>query len=116
MLQNNEQEASVAIMKQKRRCLTFRRWLHEDLQSQLRHLYDIVIQCVTNEERDKVKWDWKRIGVFTVKSTYKQLCKNDYGPNFKRILKAKMPLKIKIFMWLVSHDAIRTKDNLCKRK
>lgn len=27
-----------------------------------------------------------------------------------------MPLKIKIFMWLMSQDAILTKDNFCKRK
>ena len=30
--------------------------------------------------------------------------------------KAKVPLKIKIFIWLVAQGAIMTKDNLCKRK
>ena len=30
--------------------------------------------------------------------TYKHLCKNDYGLNFKKIWKAKMPLKIKILI------------------
>lgn len=54
---NNEQEASVANMKQNRWHLTFRRWLHEELQNQLRWLYDIVMRCDTNEERDKAKWD-----------------------------------------------------------
>jgi hypothetical protein len=38
----------------------------------------------------------------------------DGDPN-KRIWKAKNPLKIKIFMWLVNQNAILTKDNLVKR-
>lgn len=94
----------------------FRRWLHEDLQNQLRRLHDILISCGTNEEKDRAKWDLEKSGVFSVKSIYKLLCKYEYGQNFKKIWKAKMPLKIKIFMWLVSQDAILTKDNLCKRK
>jgi hypothetical protein len=46
---------------------------------------------------------------------YKHLCKNDYGPNFKNIWKAKMPLKVKIFMWLALQETILTKDNLFKK-
>ena len=53
---------------------------------------------------------------FSVRSVYKHLCKDDYGLNFKRVWKAKVPLKIKIFIWLVAQGAIMTKDNLCKRK
>jgi hypothetical protein len=55
-------------------------------------------------------------GIFTVKSIYKHLCSQDFGPNFKMIWKAKIPLKIKIFMWLVSQNVILTNDNLVKRK
>jgi hypothetical protein len=40
----------------------------------------------------------------------------DYGSSFKRVWKAKIPLKINIFLWLVSHNSILTKDNLSKRK
>jgi hypothetical protein len=60
-----------------------------------------VNHCGTNNERGMAKWDWEKASTFSVKSTYKHLCKNDYGPNFKNIWKAKMPLKVKIFMWLV---------------
>ena len=52
---NKEQDASVEFMKQKRWRLTFRRWLHEDLQNQLRRLHDILICCGTNEEKDRTK-------------------------------------------------------------
>jgi hypothetical protein len=56
------------------------------------------------------------MGLFSVKSTYKFLCRHDCGYNSKRIWKAKIPLKIKIFLWLVEQNAILTKDNLIKRK
>jgi hypothetical protein len=113
---NKEQECLVEIMKNRNWCLTFRRWLYEDLQIQLRRLQDIVFRCATHDCKDQVRWDWEKSGIFSVKSTYKHLCKNDLGANFKKIWKAKIPLKIKIFMWLVSQDVILTKDNLCKRK
>lgn len=68
------------------------------------------------EIEDKPKWDWEKSGIFSVKSTYKHLCCNEYGPKLKNLWKAKVPLKIKIYMWLVLQDAILTKDNLIKRK
>jgi hypothetical protein len=44
------------------------------------------------------------------------MCSHEHGPSFKKIWKAKIHLKIKIFMWLVSQNVILTKDNLVKRK
>jgi hypothetical protein len=96
--------------------LSFRRWLHEDLQCQFRTLHDIVFRYGINSVKDHPKWDWKKSGLFSVKSTYKFLYRYDYGHNSKRIWKAKIPLKIKIFLWLVEQNAILTKDSLSKRK
>jgi hypothetical protein len=90
--------------------------LYEDLQNQLRRLYDMVHRFNINGEKDKAKWEWEKSGTFSVQSVYKHLCKDEYGVSFKRMWKAKVPLKIKIFKWLVSQEAILTKDNLCKRK
>ena len=53
---NKEQFWSVATMKNRNWRLTFRRWLHEDLQSQLRRLQDILYICSVNDE----PW-WKKI-------------------------------------------------------
>lgn len=47
---------------------------------------------------------------------YSHLCEAGNGSWHKHLWKAKLPLKIKIFMWLVFHNAILTKDNLVKRK
>jgi hypothetical protein len=111
-----DQDCSVEYMKMKKWRLSFRRWLHEDLQCQYRRLHDIVFRYDINSVKDHAFWDWDKSGVFSVKSTYKYLSRHDYGPNYKMIWKAKLPLKIKIFMWLVSQNVILTKDNLIKRK
>ena len=37
------------------------------------------------------------------------------NPHNKKIWKANIPLKIKIWMWLIDNDAILTKDNVIKR-
>jgi hypothetical protein len=103
-------------MKRKNWRPSFRRWLHEDLQNQYRRLLDIVFRYSLNSDKDYARWDWEKSGIFSVKSTYKHLCRHDYGLNFSRIWKAKLPLKIKIFMWLVIQNSILTKDNLGKRK
>ena len=50
-----------------------------------------------------------------MKSMYSHLCSDEVGLYYKDIWKAKLPLKIKIWMWLINHNAILTKDNLLKR-
>ena len=54
---SEDQECSVESMKLKNWRLSFRRWLHEDLQIQLRRLQDIVHRFSINEEKDRAKWD-----------------------------------------------------------
>jgi hypothetical protein len=38
------------------------------------------------------------------------------GPNYKWLWKAKIPLKIKVFIWQILQNAIITRDNMKKRK
>jgi len=65
---------------------------------------------------DTPKWVWEKSGMFSVKSLYEHMFHTEiYKPN-KRLWKAKIPLKIKLFMWLVSENAILTKNNLVKIK
>jgi hypothetical protein len=112
----NEQTLSVANMARRRWRLTFRRWLDENAQNQLRQLKDILVSCALGTERDKPIWNWEKNKRFSVKTMYTHLCRADTVNNNKRIWKAKIPLKIKIFLWLLQQDAILTKDNLIKRK
>jgi hypothetical protein len=53
--------------------------------------------------------------VYSIKSMYTHLCRVDVAEPNKKIWKAKIPLKNKIFMWLIHQDAILTKNNLLKR-
>jgi len=47
---------------------------------------------------------------------YDHLSLDESGSNFKHLWKAKLPYKIKIFLWLLEKGVILTKDNLIKRK
>jgi hypothetical protein len=62
-----------------------------------------------------VSWKWIVSKTFSVKSVYEHLTKDDSGSSYKRIWKAKIPAKIKAFMWLIEQGAILTKDNILKR-
>ena len=63
-----------------------------------------------------ISWAWGKGGKFTSKSVYDHLSSDDTGSNFKHIWKAKIPYKIKIFLWLLESRVVLTKDNLIKRK
>jgi hypothetical protein len=58
---------------------------------------------------------WGKNGHFSVKSQYKLLCETETEVRNKIIWKAKILLKIKVFMWLVKLNAILTRDNLARR-
>jgi hypothetical protein len=64
---------------------------------------------------DTVTWSFGKYGRFTVKSVYNALTKSCTGAYHKRIWKGKIPEKLKIFLWLMTNEAILTKDNLRKR-
>jgi hypothetical protein len=68
-----------------------------------------------HEEKDVAFWKWSASKKFTVKSVYNHLTKTDDGPNFKRVWSAKVPEKIKTFMWLVEQNAILTKDTMLRK-
>jgi hypothetical protein len=53
---------------------------------------------------------------FSVKYVYNAMTANDFGSYAKTIWKGKIPSKIKTFLWMVSNNAILTKDNMIKRK
>ena len=59
---------------------------------------------------DVVRWRFGNKGRFTVNSIYKALTVNDAGLNHRKIWRGEIPAKIKIFLWLMSNDAILTKE------
>ncbi len=64
---------------------------------------------------DSIRWRWSNSGIFTVKSAYKVLQDGGLrGSPYVRIWSIKVPLKVKIFVWLVLRGRVRTKENLSK--
>ena len=98
-----------------RGAISFRRWLPSILQGQWDEVNRKVLSFPFPMSLDKVTWKWSPKGVFTVKSTYDRLFTNSVGEPFNRIWKAKLPYKIKIFLWLIENGTLLTKDNMVKR-
>jgi hypothetical protein len=46
---------------------------------------------------------------------YNHLCRSGVDRSFRHLWKSKISLKIKIWLWLIWHNVIATKDNLLKR-
>jgi hypothetical protein len=67
----------VADMAGKRWRFTFRRWLDESAQNQLRQLRDILTTCALGQQKDKPIWIWEAKRSFSVKSMYAHLCRAD---------------------------------------
>ena len=111
----NESVGSVAFFASKGWNLTFRRWLDERQQESLRKLRDMLSACALSNNNDYPKWLGEKNSQFSVKSQYNFLCVYLTEDRNKKLWKAKLPLKIKVFMWLVKLNAILTRDNLSRK-
>jgi len=112
----SEKDISVQDFLLKKCHILFRRWLSNLLFEQWLETINLIYSYPFTDEVDKVCWRWnKKHGIFSTKSTYDWLSQGDEGPGFKHIWKAKIPYKIKIFMWLLEQNAVLTKDNLLRR-
>jgi hypothetical protein len=67
-----------------------------------------------NSEHDKPRWKLTKSGIFSFKSLYNKLSVVGVDRSFKQLWKAQIPLKIKIWLWLIWHNAIATKDIMKK--
>jgi hypothetical protein len=85
-----------------------------DLQGQCCDLVNILNQGMLNESVDRSKWKWTKNRSFIVKSFYKEFCRNGIDRSFRHLWKRKIPLKIKVWLWLIWHNAIANKDNLLR--
>lgn len=96
--------------------ITFRRWLPEDLRTCWDKICADISTFQFSDISNSVIWMLEGKGILSVKSVYNALSKSEIGTYHKRIWKGRIPPKIKIFLWLLSNDAILTKENLKKRK
>ena len=60
-------------------------------------------------------WTLQQNGLFSVHSMYLALMDDNILPINRSLWKLKIPLKGKVFIWLLHHGVILTKDNLAKQ-
>jgi hypothetical protein len=108
-------DATVKDLHLKRGVLSLRRWLPDLLYYQWVAVCNEILKSDLKSEADSHVWKCGS-GKFSVRSLYDHLGRVDNANSFVRIWKAKIPYKIKIFLWLVENGAILTKDNMNKRK
>jgi hypothetical protein len=94
---------------------TYRRWLSADLLIQDTKLRERVESISLVPEDDIPVWDWTKNGQFAVKSVYKDISNSGIERSFKHLWKSKIPLKIKVWLWLIWHNAIATKNIMSER-
>lgn len=96
--------------------IRFRRTLHGNKirdWDKIKQSWDTVV--IHEHCRDKVWWNLCKDGKFSVKSFYKALKVNNAVFPLKKVWNFKVPLKIKVFIWLFVKNKILTKDNLYRR-
>jgi hypothetical protein len=94
--------------------LKFRRTLVGDNLQLWLQLQDICRGTVLGNVKDSLVWGFDAKG-FSVKSCYKIMKWSNLGFPQKYLWKIKIPLKVKVFLWLVNRKCILTKDVLYRR-
>ena len=95
--------------------LSFRRALVDNKLIEWQNLVAQIAQFQLVGGSDTFRWNLTKLGSFTVRSLYLHYL--DRQPSFrhKMIWKLKIPLKIKIFFWILQRGILLTKDNLAKK-
>jgi hypothetical protein len=86
----------------------FRRRLHNILLDQWNYITGKTREIQLSEEGDSFVWKMNSNKNITTKSVYEYLESDSFGPNYKWIWKAKIPLKIQIFF--MANDAKRNSN------
>ena len=78
-------------------------------------LVALVLPIKLNENEDVFLWRLSKNGLFSTQSLYKDIMGRARNPGKCSFWKAKLPLKIKIFLWYLKRKVVLTKDNKLKR-
>ncbi len=80
------------------------------------HLSSLIHNWRISNYPDTIKWRWNISGTFTTRNAYSFLADsgvNDDKINF--VWNSKVPLQVKLFLWLAARNRILIADNLAKR-
>jgi hypothetical protein len=94
--------------------VSFRRALVGDNWDKWLRLVESILMVHLNDHRDSFRWTASKN--FSVKNMYNDLVLKSGTPVNCWTWKAKIPLKIKIFLWYVKSGVMLTNNNLVKRQ
>jgi hypothetical protein len=73
----------------------------------------IITGVQLNESRDKTSWMLEKSRKYTTKSMYRFLLhRGVVNKRMRRLWKNKMPMKVKVFMWLADQNRIQSGEAL----
>ncbi|KAE8769944.1 hypothetical protein D1007_58383 [Hordeum vulgare] len=94
----------------------FRRQMHHSLSCQRGDLKKIVEGWTTSDVPDQIVWTLRSRKNFSTKYVYEYLERSIAGCDYRWIWRAKIPLKILIFLSQIFQDAILTRDVMKRKK
>jgi hypothetical protein len=96
--------------------LTFRRNFGEAEQIEWEILRSVLEGVTLTSDKDTVRWFLEKSGQFTTSSLYRAITfPGMYNKWMYNIWSAKLPLKIKIFLWQICNDKIQSADQLARK-
>ena len=93
----------------------FKRELNGLEQPKLVALPHLITPITLSGDPDTVSWALTSSGKFSVNSLYRRLCRGTAQQAIAGLWKARLPLKIKLFMWQLFRDKLPTSLNVAKR-
>lgn len=71
------------------------------------------VQLSGTDNADSFCWIFERTGVYTTRSMYRNIMfRGVNNRRMEKLLKSKIPMKIKVFMWMLIQDKLQNGVNL----
>jgi hypothetical protein len=97
--------------------LSFKRWFSQKILSLWGELVAIIQDLVLSDEEDQMVWKLNTSGVYSSQSLYGVLDFRGITPVFvPAVWKLNIPPRVQVFLWLISHNKVLTRDNLAKQQ
>jgi hypothetical protein len=97
--------------------LELRRYLGQEEALELEELQEAVEVVQITDAKDELIWALEASSKFTSKSLYRLMINpGEVATRMKDLWEVKMPLKIKVFLWMLWHNRVQTGEKLKIRK